>query len=260
VVGTGGKSGGTYGLLKMTLRANSANWQFVGSGSTDSGSATCRTTAPPPPPPPPPPPAPVANFNVTVNGLTASFSDASTNTPTGWEWSFGDGTGLGSSDPTPNPTHTYAQPGTYTVRLTASNRGGSGAVTRTVTVAAQGAPAPETPAGPPVVVPAPQQPTRPVTTTSRAVTLTAAKGRGALRRVLRKRIRRWRVTSVSCRRSSTRVLRCKIKARRGTRRLRASGTLTLPSGASTARYRLKVRVTGKRRASTWTGRAGISSS
>jgi hypothetical protein len=71
VVGTGGKDGGVYGLLKMTLHANSADWSFVGTTS-DSGSATCRraTVAPPPPPPPPPPPSsppPASAFNAAVS-------------------------------------------------------------------------------------------------------------------------------------------------------------------------------------------------
>jgi PKD repeat protein len=200
----------------------------------------------------------VAGFEVTTSGLTASFTDTSTNTPTDWQWDFGDGTRAGSSDPTPDPTHTYTQPGTYTVRLQASNSGGSGAVTRTVTVTAPGEPPPETATGPPVVVP----PTPPAnqslgTTARRPLTLTTTNGRSALRRVLRKRIKRWRVTSLSCRRSATRVVRCTVKARRSERRLSATGTLSLPSGTSTARYRLKVRVTGKRRASTWTGRATL---
>lgn len=60
-------------------------------------------------------PAGVAPFAV-------SFVDASTNAPTTWRWDFGDGqTGTGA-----NPTHTYAQPGRYTVTLTASNAAGPG--------------------------------------------------------------------------------------------------------------------------------------
>jgi hypothetical protein len=133
-------------------------------------------------------------------------------------------------------------------------------VTRTVTVAAPGEPPPETSTGPPVVVPPTPPPAGPSlgTTARRPVTLTTTNGRTALRRVLRKRIKGWRITSASCRRSSTRVLRCTVKARRGERRFSATGTLSLPSGASTARFRLTVKVTGRRRASTWTGRAGLS--
>ena len=52
VVGTGGKSGGIYGVLKLTLHADSYDWKFVGSGTTDAGSAACHGSPPPPPPPP----------------------------------------------------------------------------------------------------------------------------------------------------------------------------------------------------------------
>lgn len=51
----------TYGVLKLVLRADGYDWQFIaasGSSSTDEGSASCHgSAAPPPPPPPPPPPA-----------------------------------------------------------------------------------------------------------------------------------------------------------------------------------------------------------
>lgn len=70
VVGTGGKENGSFGtvransvvrnnnsfgVLQLTLRDNSYDWQFVstaGGTLTDSGTATCRSSAPPPPPPP----------------------------------------------------------------------------------------------------------------------------------------------------------------------------------------------------------------
>jgi PKD repeat protein len=48
VVGTGGKSGGIYGVLKLTLHADSYDWKFVGSGASDSGSAACHGSSPPP--------------------------------------------------------------------------------------------------------------------------------------------------------------------------------------------------------------------
>jgi FOG: PKD repeat len=75
--------------------------------------------------------APVASFtvdNTTGTGsLTAHFTDTSTNNPTSWSWDFGDGTT--SADK--NPTHTYSTPGTYTVKLTATNSGGSSSTTQT---------------------------------------------------------------------------------------------------------------------------------
>jgi PKD repeat protein len=126
LVGTGGKSGGTYGVLKMTLHANSADWKFVGSGSSDSGSATCRG-----PSLPPPATKPTASFTTTRSGLGATFKDTSTGTPTSWAWDFGDST----TSTQQNPTHTYAGPGTYTVSLTATNGAGSSApFTQQVTV------------------------------------------------------------------------------------------------------------------------------
>ena len=77
------------------------------------------------------PTQPVANFSAsTTNGqapLTVSFTDASTGGPTSWSWSFGDG----GASTVRHPTYTYAEPGDYTVSLTASNSAGSGTATRT---------------------------------------------------------------------------------------------------------------------------------
>jgi len=74
--------------------------------------------------------APVADFVFEVDGLTAIFADASTGDPTSWAWSFGDGDS--SSDQ--NPTHTYDAAGTYAVKLTARNDGGSNSKNQLVTV------------------------------------------------------------------------------------------------------------------------------
>ena len=125
-----------------------------------------------------------------------------------------------------------------------------------MTVAVPGTAPPVTPVGPPIVVPPPNPP--PSVTPS--VSLTAAKGRGALRRIMRKRLPRWRLTRVTCRKSSTRVARCTVKARRGKRRLTATATLTLPPRATQTRYRLRVRITGKRRVTSFRGRERLSSS
>jgi PKD repeat protein len=131
IVGTGGDDDNGSGLLKLTLHANSAEWSFVGSGASDSGSATCHGSAPPPPPPPPPPPSkPAPDFESTPEGLTVAFEDQSTNSPTSWTWSFGDGT----TGTLQNPVHAYASAGTYTVTLTAKNGGGSASATQRVTV------------------------------------------------------------------------------------------------------------------------------
>jgi PKD repeat protein len=73
--------------------------------------------------------APVADFSASPTTgdapLNVSFADSSTGNPTSWSWDFGDG----SSSTAQNPSHTYTTPGTYTVKLTASN--GSGSDTKT---------------------------------------------------------------------------------------------------------------------------------
>jgi len=65
-------------------------------------------------------------------GESVTFTDKSTGAPSGWSWSFGDGT----SSTQRNPVHAFAAAGTYNVTLTASNAGGSAALTRQVTVVA----------------------------------------------------------------------------------------------------------------------------
>lgn len=132
VVGTGGKSGGIYGVLKLTLHAGSYDWRFVGSGATDSGSAACHG-----PRLPPPVAKPVASFTATTSDLRASFTDTSTGAPTSWSWNFGDS----ATSTAQNPAHAYAQPGTYTVTLTAANSAGSDVATKQVTVTAPPPPA-----------------------------------------------------------------------------------------------------------------------
>ena len=71
------------------------------------------------------PPAPVANFGVTPAKGYAPLSVRSVNTTSGkvdsWAWDFGDGT----SSTEKAPTHLYAAPGSYSVKLTATNLGGS---------------------------------------------------------------------------------------------------------------------------------------
>jgi PKD repeat protein/C1A family cysteine protease len=73
---------------------------------------------------------PVAAFSASRTSgnapLNIAFTDRSTGTPTSWNWSFGDG----KYSTTRNPTHTYSAAGNYTVALTATNSGGSNAVTK----------------------------------------------------------------------------------------------------------------------------------
>ncbi len=79
--------------------------------------------------------APNAGFNSTFtnrcNG-TVQFKDLSAggSAITGWAWDFGDG----QTATTQNPSHTYAASGTYTVKLTATNAGGSDTDTKTAYV------------------------------------------------------------------------------------------------------------------------------
>jgi PKD repeat protein len=75
---------------------------------------------------------PTANFTSTpANGtapLSVTFTDTSTQSPTAWAWDFDND---GSVDSTlQNPTHVYTTPGTFAVKLTATNEAGSAEVTR----------------------------------------------------------------------------------------------------------------------------------
>jgi len=67
-----------------------------------------------------------ADLRVGSVPFTVQFTDSSTNSPESWEWSFGDG----ETSTLQNPVHIYQSAGTYTVKLTATNAGGSNTVTR----------------------------------------------------------------------------------------------------------------------------------
>jgi len=77
---------------------------------------------------------PEADFEFQVNGLNVVFIDRSQNKPTSWTWEFGDCSGPLCQSTEQNPTHTYAQPGSYTVILTAGNAAGTSRATKLVTV------------------------------------------------------------------------------------------------------------------------------
>lgn len=59
--------------------------------------------------------------------LTVTFTDES-KFASSWSWDFGDGSEVSTEQ---NPTHTYANPGTYTVELTATNAQGTSVGTKT---------------------------------------------------------------------------------------------------------------------------------
>ncbi|MBB3083226.1 PKD domain-containing protein [Geodermatophilus sabuli] len=85
----------------------------------------------------PVPAPPAASFTSSVTEgqapLEVRFTDTSAGGPTSWSWDLGDGT----TSTAQHPTHTYTAPGTYTVRLTATNpHGASAPATATVTVTA----------------------------------------------------------------------------------------------------------------------------
>jgi hypothetical protein len=76
-------------------------------------------------------PPPTASFTATpVSGHTMQFVDTSSGSPTSWSWDFGDG----STSTAQNPSHTYAAAGPYSVKLTATNSGGSNQTVKVVNV------------------------------------------------------------------------------------------------------------------------------
>ncbi|KAF1078388.1 hypothetical protein MKMG_00723 [Methanogenium sp. MK-MG] len=74
--------------------------------------------------------------------LSVQFTDTSTNAVS-WSWAFGDGTRSGVK----NPSHTYAEPGIYSVILTATGEDGSDTEEKTnyITVTAEAATDPSAP-------------------------------------------------------------------------------------------------------------------
>jgi PKD repeat protein len=78
--------------------------------------------------------SPVASFTSAAAGLSVTFTDKSSNTPTSWSWVFGDESTVIAENSKQNPSHTYTVGGTYQVKLTATNAGGSNSITIPVTV------------------------------------------------------------------------------------------------------------------------------
>lgn len=73
---------------------------------------------------------PEADFAFEVDGFNVTFADGSTGNPTSWSWSFGDG----NTSLHQNPAHQYTTAGTFAVRLTVTNGGGSSTKNQLVTV------------------------------------------------------------------------------------------------------------------------------
>ncbi|HTY53102.1 MAG TPA: PKD domain-containing protein [Methanomicrobiales archaeon] len=89
------------------------------------------------------PPAPVAAFiGAPTSGLTpltVQFTDQSTNTPTSWKWEYKLGSGSWTQFSTAqSPSYSFTATGTYSIRLTATNAGGSNTLTKSnyITVSA----------------------------------------------------------------------------------------------------------------------------
>ncbi len=85
----------------------------------------------------PPVQSPSASFTAEISDLEVIFTNTSSNA-TSYSWDFGDDTGTSTDE---DPTYNYAEPGTYTVTLTASNGSESADYTQELTVN-EGEPAP----------------------------------------------------------------------------------------------------------------------
>ncbi|MGE5837766.1 MAG: PKD domain-containing protein [Acidobacteriota bacterium] len=158
IVGTGGGEGlfglvpaaansevrdnGTFGVLKLTLKAGGYTWKFIpiaGRSFTDAGSGACHGT-PPTGTNQAPTAVPGGPYSA-LEGSTLTFDGTGSSDPDGetlsYAWNFGDGsTGTGAA-----PSHIYAAAGSYTVALTVTDTRGatSTPATTTATITSVGA-------------------------------------------------------------------------------------------------------------------------
>jgi hypothetical protein len=75
---------------------------------------------------------PIASFTFSVTGNFVAFTDTTTGDPTSWRWDFNDDGATDSVEQ--SPVHEFSGPGSYIVRLTASNAFGSSTASRLVTI------------------------------------------------------------------------------------------------------------------------------
>ncbi len=129
-----GETGDRYSNREVTLTVTARDtgcsdeitFTYLPSGGS------CRIAAPDPV-------APVAQFSWSFPGgagITVTVTDLSTNTPDNIQWDFGDGV-IEDGNPGETITHPYdgAVSGTpFSVTLSATNSGGTGQVTKTVTI------------------------------------------------------------------------------------------------------------------------------
>jgi PKD repeat protein len=123
-VAWGGSTGGLGSGNTLNPQDKSvANW--IAKGYGPQGTIT----------PPPSDNKPVAGFNYSPQSgkvpLAVTFNCRSTGPPTSWDWDFGDGS---THAKTSDTTHTYTRAGTFTVKLTVANSGGSDSISYQVKV------------------------------------------------------------------------------------------------------------------------------
>lgn len=113
------------GTFKVKLTVTNTNGTSIGERNVVVGTGGGGGTPPP-----------VVDFTISnpapAVGATVNFAGSIVSgTVTSWSWTFGDSAPRGTSQ---NVSHAYANPGTFTVTLTAANEGGSTVVAKTVTV------------------------------------------------------------------------------------------------------------------------------